>query len=145
MAVKIIAKKSKSAEAVVDSIVQPEVIDEYATLSAKLKKRQENLKPLTKQVGDLEKGIVGATDTVLEPDVKITLPGIDYELELGPQGQRIELVNPEKVFEILGFDLFMKLAKISAADLKSYLNPDQFAEVTVSKFAIKRRVKVVKL
>ena len=111
MAVKIVSAKAKTAEALVDSIVQPEVVDEYATLSAKLSKAKEKLAPLAKQVLELEKGIIGATDSVLAPEVKVTLPGIDYELQLGAQGKRMELIDAEAAFEMLEFDLFLKLAK----------------------------------
>ncbi len=145
MAVQYATKKAQSAEELVEIIVQPEVVDEYATLSTKLKKRQENLKPLAKQVSDLEKGIIGATDEVLDPSVKATLAGIKFNLDLGAQGQRTSLTDIEKVFELLGFETFMKVAKVNVVDLKAYLNPDQLAEVTVSEFAIKRRVKIVKL
>lgn len=145
MAVKFVTKKAVSTEELAECIIQPEVVDEYATLSVKLKKRQENLAPLAKQVGDLEKGIIAATDEVLDAESKATLPGIDFELQLGAQGQRTSLTDIEKVFEFLGFETFMKVAKVSVSDLKSYLNPDQLAEVTESKFAIKRRVKIVKL
>ena len=146
MAVKFVEKKAQSAEALADSIVQPEVVDEYATLKNKLTKRQDNLKPLAKQVSDLEKGILGATDEVLDPSVKVTIPGEAFELELGAKGQKTILTDVDKVFEILGFETFMKVAKVSVSDLKSYLNPDQLEEVTEIKAgAIKRRVKIVKL
>lgn len=145
MAVKIVSAKAKTAEALADSIVQPEVVDEYATLSAKLKKATDKMAPLAKQVSDLQTVIIGAADSVLAPEVKVTLPGIDYELQLGAQGKKMELVDAEAAFEMLEFDLFLKLAKISVANLKAYLNPDQLAKVTESKFKIKRRVKIVKL
>ena len=145
MTVVFVGKKATSVEELADVIVQPEVVDEYATLKAKLTKRQDNLKPLVKQVGDLEKGIVGATDEVLDPGIEVTLPGINFELQLGAQGQKTALTDIEKVFELLGFETFMKVAKINVADLKAYLNPDQLAEVTESKFGIKRRVKIEKL
>ena len=145
MAVQYATKKAQSVEELAEVIVQPEVVDEYATISAKLAKRQENLKPLVKQVSDLEKGIIGATDEVLDPGSKVTLAGIKFNLDLGAQGQRTALTDIEKVFEMLGFETFMKVAKVSVTDLKSYLNPDQLAEVTESKFSIKRRVKIVKL
>ena len=79
------------------------------------------------------------------PASKVTLAGIKFNLDLGAQGKRTALTDIEKVFEMLGFETFMKVAKVSVADLKSYLNPDQLASVTEVKFGTKRRVKIVKL
>lgn len=143
MAVTIVKPKAKSEEQVDSAqIVQPEVIDEYASLRTKLDKKKDKLKPLEKKVGSLEKGILGAVDAVLDPSASIDLQGEENELKVGPQGQRAELVDTEKAMDILGQELFLKLAKISMTDLKAYMTPEQISEVTESKYAIKRRVKV---
>lgn len=144
MTVQIITKtKLATADQLVsEEIVLPETVDEYGKLKSTLAKRQEKLAPLVKQVAALEKGIIGAVDEVLEPSEKITLSGSEYELQLAAQGKRTELSDTERLFEILGLELFLKLATVKVADLKSYLNPDQLVEVTSSSYAIKRRVKL---
>lgn len=144
MTVQIITKtKLATADQLVsEEIVLPETVDEYGTLKTRLVKRQEKLAPLVKQVAALEKGIIGAVDSVLEPSEKISLTGSEYELQLAAQGKRTELSDTERLFEILGLDLFLKVATVKVADLKAYLNPDQLAEVTSSSYAIKRRMKL---
>lgn len=144
MTVQIITKtKLATADQLVsEEIVLPETVDEYGKLKSTLVKRQEKLAPLVKQVAALEKGIIGAVDEVLEPSEKISLTGSEYEVQLAAQGKRTELSDTERLFEILGLELFLKLATVKVADLKSYLNPDQLVEVTSSSYAIKRRVKL---
>ena len=146
MAVTIVKPKAKDVEKIESSqIVQPEVVDEYASLKTKLDKKKAKLAPLEKEVGKLEKGILGAVDEILDPSVSIDLQGNESELKVGPKGQRTELADAEKAMDILGTELFLKLAKISITDLKAYMTPEQLAEVTQSTYAIKRRVKVEQL
>lgn len=146
MAVKIVSKKVRSAEALAEVvIVEPEVVDNYATLSAKLAKREESIAPLKKQVDALQAEILGDTDKVVASNVKVTLQGITHEMQLGMKGNKTELVDAERAFELLGFELFLKLAKVSITALKEYMTPEQVAEVTKVERKNKRRIKVVKL
>lgn len=146
MTVTIIKPKAKDVSKIdSEQVVPAETVDEYAVAAAKLEKRAEKLKPLQKQVKDLELGIIGAVDEVIDPGTKFNLTGNDFELQLGAQGQRAEITNMELAVDLLGEDLFLKLAKISITDLKAYLTPDQLAQVTKSNYKIKRRIKVVTL
>lgn len=144
MAVKIIEKtKLATAEQLVsEEIVLPETVDEYGTLKTKLTKKQDKIAPLAKQVATLEKGMIGAVDAVLQPAEKISLMGSEYEVKLAAQGKRTELSDAEKLLEIVGLELFLKLVSVKVADLKAYLTPDQLAQVTTSSYAIKRRMKL---
>ena len=146
MSITIVSPKIKQAEAIESTeIVKPEVVDEFAVAATKLAKAQDKLKPLVKKVGELEKGLIGAVDEVIDPSVKFVLMGNDYEVPLSAQGKRTELVDPEKAAFFLGDELFMKLAKVSVADLKAYLTPDQLEHVMKTSYKIKRRVKIEKL
>ncbi len=146
MTVQIVSPKAKQAE-VLDSaeIVTPEAVDEFAFLHIKLAKAEEKLKPLKTSVAKLEKGILAAVDEVLDPSVKFTLIGSEYEVPLSAQGQRTELVDADQAQDFLGDELFMKLAKVSITDLKAYLTPDQLEQVVETSYKIKRRVKAEKL
>ena len=123
-------------------IVLPETVDEYASKKAKLDSKMEKLSPLAKEVSALEKGIIGAVDEVIDPSVGIDLVGNDNELKLGPKGSRISLSDAEGLLDMIGQELFLKLASVKVTDLKAYLTPDQLAKVTKSEYAIKRRMKV---
>lgn len=146
MGITIVSPKIKLAETLESAeVVKPEVVDEFAKARIKLTKAQDKLKPLTKQVSDLEKGLIGAVDEILDPSVKFVLVGNEYEVPLSAQGQRTELADADKAAFFLGDELFMKLAKVSVTDLKAYLTPEQLAQVMVTSYKIKRRVKVEKL
>lgn len=143
MAVQIVKPKVKVVSKFdAAQIVLPETVDEYAKLKAKLDKKNEKIAPLAKEVAALEKSIIGAVDEVVDPSVSIDLQGNENELKLGPKGQRTSLSEAEKVYDMVGSELFFKLATIKVTDLKSYLTPDQLEEVTKSSYVIKRRVKV---
>ena len=143
MSVTIVKPKVKEVSKYdASQIVLPETVDEFATKKAKLDAKMAKIAPLSKEVSALEKGILGAVDEVLDPSAPIELLGNEFELKVGPMGSRLEISNTELLSDMLGMELFLKLAKVSVADLKAYLTPDQLAQVTKSEFAIKRRVKV---
>ena len=145
MAVKIVKKTAKVEDVTKleqGQIVETDTIDEFARLSRKLAAKEEKIAPLKKSVAEMEKGILGAVDAVVAPHVGIDLQGEENELKLGPKGKRAEVTDIELVFDMLGKELFLKLAKIGITDLKAYLTPDQVEAVTASEFKTKRRVKV---
>jgi hypothetical protein len=143
MAVQIVKPKVKEVSKYdASQIVLPETVDEYAEKKAKLVKKLEKIAPLTKEVAALEKGINGAVDEVIDPSVGLDLVGIDFELKLGPKGSRVSLSDAEGLLDMIGQELFLKLASVKVTDLKAYLTPDQLAKVTKSEYAIKRRMKI---
>lgn len=146
MGVTIVKPKTKTVDAETTSqVVVPEVVDEFAMLSAKLAKKLEKLDPLKKKVEKLEKGILGAVDEVFDPSVDLVLQGEENELLLGPRGKRTSITDKDKLVDLLGIDLFVKLAKVSVTDLKKYMTPEDVEQVTTAKYAIKRRVKIEKI
>ena len=143
MSVTIVKPKAKVIDKVVASqIVSPETVEEYASLKAKLDRKQEKIAPLAKEVATLEKGILGAVDEVVDPGTPLELQGFENELKIGAQGQKVALTDIEACKDILGEETFMALATISVANLKKYLTPEQLEAVTESSYAIKRRLKV---
>jgi hypothetical protein len=143
MAVTIVKPKAKEVSKYdASQIVLADTVDEFATKKAKLDAKMAKIAPLSKEVTALEKGILGAVDEVLDPSASVSLLGNEFELKVGPQGSRLEITNTELLSDMLGMELFLKLAKVSVTDLKAYLTPDQLVQVTKSEFAIKRRVKV---
>ena len=145
MAVQIVTKEKKISDITkldVTEVVLPEVVDDFAQSVIALGKKEKKRAPLKKAVTAQEKSIIDAVDEVLVPSAEITLTGTEYDVHLGPQGQRTEVVDILKAVEFLGEELFLKLAKISVTDLKKYLTPEQVAQVTETEYKTKRRVKV---
>ena len=143
MAVTIVKPKAKEiAKEDLTALVTPELVDSYASKKNKLDKKQAKLAPLEKEVKALGKEILSTVDEVIDAGTPVTLPGVMFELKLGAQGKRTELVDAEGVYDLLGAEAFFKLAKISVTDLKAYLTPDEVSKVTQSRYAISRRVKV---
>ena len=146
MAVTIIKPKIKDVSKIDSTeIITAELVDEFATLSAKLQKQLEKIKPLQNSVTVMEIGILVAVDEVVDPKQKITLTCNEHELKLGAKGRSNHITNMELAVDLLGEELFLKLANISMKDLKAYLTPEQLAQVTATKYATKRRVKIEKI
>jgi len=145
MTVTLVTRKSKNIEALAEAIVEPEVVDEYVLTAVKLKKRMDALAPLKKKADDLEAQIHKALNDVLAPSATATVPGILYEMQFGAKGKKTELTDVERAFEILEYELFVKLATIKIADMKAYMTPEQIEEITKVTRKNKRRVKIVKL
>ena len=146
MAVTIIKPKIKDVSKIDSTeIITAELVDEFATLSAKLQKKLEKIKPLQNSVTVMEIGILVAVDEVVDPSQKITLTGNEHELKLGAKGRSTHITNMELAVDLLGEELFLKLANITMKDLKAYLTPEQLEQVTATKYATKRRVKIEKI
>ena len=146
MAVTIIKPKIKDVSKIDSTeIITAELVDEFATLSAKLQKKLEKIKPLQNSVTVMEIGIWVAVDEVVDPNQKITLTGNEHELKLGAKGRSNHITNMELAVDLLGEELFLKLANITMKDLKAYLTPEQLEQVTATKYATKRRVKIEKI
>lgn len=126
----------------VTEVVLPEAVDAFGAQAVKLAKKKEKIAPLEKSVAAGEKEILKSVDEVLHESVDVTLLGEDYDLVIGPKGQRTSITDPLAAAKMLGEDLFLKLAKVSITDLKKYLTPEQVAQVTETKYSTKRRVKV---
>lgn len=145
MPVTIVNKQAKVKDVSkldVTEIVLPEIVDAFGEQAVKLAKKKEKIAPLEKSVSASEKEILKAVDEVIDESVDITLLGEDYDLVIGPKGQRTEVTNTLRAAELLGEDLFLKLATVSITNLKKYLTPEQVAEVTKTEYKTKRRVKV---
>lgn len=145
MAVTVVNKKAKVTNVtkdIAESIVAPEVVDEFAEDALRYAKKMQKLAPLKRRVEGQEKAILATIDDVVDASTGLTLHGNDHEVIVGPKGNKTECVNTALAAEHLGFDLFVKLAKLSITDLKQYLTPDQFDEVTKKTPSTKRRVKI---
>lgn len=145
MAVTVVNKKAKLTSVtkeLAQDIIAPEVVDEFAEDALKYAKKMQKLAPLKRRVEGQEKAILATIDDVVDAKSGLTLHGDKHEVVVGPKGNKTECINIALAAEHLGFDLFVKLAKLSITDLKNYLTPDQFAEVTKMKPVTKRRVKI---
>lgn len=145
MPVTVVNKKAKLTNVTKElsqDIIAPEVVDEFATDALKYAKKMEKLAPLKKRVEGQEKAILATVDDVVDPTTGLTLYGDEHDVVLGPKGNKTECVNTALAAEYLGFDVFVKLAKLSITDLKQYLTPDEFDAVTKKSAKNKRRVKI---
>lgn len=143
MTVKIIPKKIQDVSEIdSEQVVPAEVVDEFASVYIENKEAKADIAPLAKAALKLEKGVIGAVDEVIHASIPFTLVGNKYEVQLGAQGVKAEVVSNEAVIDEIGQELFEKLAKVSMTDLKAYCTPEQLEKITNQTFAIKRRVKV---
>jgi len=125
-----------------ETIIPAPVVDMYGALNAELTDKKSNIAPLSTEVAEMAKGIIGSVDEVIDPGTPMVLNGNEYRISLGAQGVKLVAADNEAVIDELGLELFMKLAKVSTTDLKSYCTPEQLEKITTSTFSIKRRIKV---
>ena len=125
-----------------ESIVVAEVVDGYGAMFTKYKAAEKRIAPLGTKVAELAKDIISFVDDVIDPGTPMVLNGTYYRITLGAQGVKSISKDSEAVIDELGMELFLKLAKVSATDLKAYCTPEQLDRITTKTFAIKRRIKV---
>ena len=147
MGVTVVSKKTQNVEEIdTTDFIEPEVVDQYAKTKRKVEKLQEAIEPKVNKLKKLEASLLKTVDDNVNAALAIDLVGNDFEVAVGAMGNKTELVDAELAQDMLGEDVFMKLAKVSLTDLKSYLTPDQYAEVTKTTRKNKRRIgKVQKL
>ena len=140
--VESLAKEVQSQQTVTKELVLVEVIDSFIEKKTKLDKELAKLKPLQKEVDELEKLILAPVDEVMAAEVPVTLSGTKMDIGLTPKGNSTTITDMEQAKAWLGQELFMKIAKITLADLKTYLSGMQIEKITKEERTSKRRVTI---
>ena len=92
----------------------------------KIKNLQEEMKPLKKAEADLQAAIDALPlDADAIGDIQL---GETFKIEVGRKGSSRSITSMEKVLELMGEELFMKLATVTLKSVDDYLNPAQKAE-----------------
>lgn len=107
------------------------LIEAYGTAvlaSAPTLKKIKELQALLQPVADAKKALEeGIKDLDLPDDVSEALIHLSpaFRCEIGSKGSSREITDLEKAKELLGQELFMKIAKINLGDLDKYLTLPQ--------------------
>ena len=100
--------------------------DKAVATVAKIKALQEELKPLKKAEADLQAAIDALPlDADAIGDIQL---GETFKIEVGRKGSSRSITSMEKVLELMGEELFMKLATVTLKSVDDYLNPAQKLE-----------------
>ncbi len=139
MGLLVIPKKVVAAEPP-SELLSPfgELIDRYGALTEaaepilkQIAELQEQLKPLGKAKAELQKEIDALE---LHPDFKDGEEiGAVFKVEIGKRGSSREIKDMPKVVELMGADLFLKVATVTLKAIDDYLTVDQRAEVIETK------------
>jgi hypothetical protein len=146
--------KKKPAVQEVTLVVSPlhELIDEYgrqheeaAPVLAAIKELQEQLKPFQEAKKALEEAVLhlDQSDSDRDPYEVYTEKGAEYQVELGKQEAARSITDLKAVRDLMGDDVFMKVAKVNLKDVDNYLTLPEREAVLETKFG-KREIKVHK-
>jgi len=115
-------------------------IDQYGR-SSKIIKEQTKIKDGCKKV----------IEAIIQslPEEGLNLTGKEFELLITAPAEKTVIIDNKKVLQELGVEKFIELAQFSIEDLKKWLNPNQFAQVTTTvkgnrTFRSKRKLKELK-
>ncbi len=149
MAVKIKSKESKKGvtkEAQSSSASKmAALVDELGKVKAQISAHAKKMEPATKQAAKLEAELLTWADMMYGDDQKGVVEGEKYEVEITAKGNKTEITENEDAFNMLEAieeGLSWALLKFGITDLKKYLTPKQFDEISITSRCSKRRVKV---
>lgn len=130
--------KPKAAQASAEAEMQ-EVAQRYMELEAKVSKFKATI---MKEADELKAQLVDyVNETCAEGQEKeFVLP--KGTVKVGKRKSSRALTDKTRAIELLGEDVFMKIASITMTDLDKYLNPEELAECVTEKITNTRIVKV---
>jgi hypothetical protein len=106
-----------------------QLTEESEPILAQIKVLQEKLKPLASAKAALQASI-NEFGVALEPDADDAVElGDEYRVEIGKQGSSRSIKDLDKIKELMGTELFMKVATVTLKDIDSYLTLPQREEV----------------
>lgn len=121
-----------------------EAVDEMLALTAKLEAHDAKVELERKRLAELKATLLAAIDETTPAEDKAVLVGSDgRQLEFSAKGEASTITDLEKAKKLLGTATFMKIAKIGITDLRAYLTPPEFAEVTKTERTGTRRIKII--
>jgi hypothetical protein len=139
MALKVKPKaETKPAKAVDHAANLAEQAQAYRDLEKKIEKFKHSVQA---EFDELKKGFIAYGNENLDADqeLEIPVPGCK-PVRIGPQGTTRTITDMEKAVEMIGEDTFLKIAKISMADVDKYLRPEQIEQVVTAERNESRRV-----
>jgi len=143
----VIGKKKLEQTSVEELSPLAQIIDRYGAeslkadkIKKKIKEETAKLKPFKAVETELQEAL---EDTNFKDDEDGEINGTEFVLEFGPKGTSREVSNVRQVHEMLGDELFYKLASVKLTDLDKYLTlPQREKVITIER--TKRSFKVCK-
>lgn len=114
---------------------------EVEKIKKKIKALQDELKPFADRQSQLQKLV---DELELGDDDSDLIKGDHFRLEVGPRGKSRKVKDMDKARDLLGDELFMKLATVTLKNLDDYLNPQQ-REVVIETTRSSRSIKLAKV
>lgn len=118
-------------------------VDEYVVEKGKHDALAKKLKALKTKVDTTAGVLRDYVGSVAEAEEPVVVKGEKHAVEVGACPNEVSSVDVDKVIEILGVDVFLKIAKVGITDLRRYLTPEQFAEACTEAHTGTRRIKVL--
>jgi len=141
MGVTVVSKKTQNVEDIdTADFIDAEVVDQYVRTKNKVAKFMAKIEPKVNKLEKLQANVLKLVDENVNAALKITLVGDEYELPIGARGNKTELINADLAKDLLGEEVFMKLAKVTLTDLKDYLTKEDYETVTKTSRKNSRRI-----
>lgn len=117
------------SELVVEVTPEVKLVQSIVKDSVKVQKAKTLVKEFDERVKSL-KALIPSDAPV---DEVYTFSTEEGEVTFAKPSNQMEITDMEKVFKMLGKELFIQLASIKVGDLKDYLTKKQLDEVTVTR------------
>lgn len=106
-----------------------DTVDMFADLQYEIDQLKSQLKPREAEAKDLKEVLDAHIDETVGPAQTGTLKGNASKVEFGKRANRVEVVDKDKLIEIIGLDAFMKLAEVGITKIRALLSEEELEEV----------------
>jgi len=147
MALKIL-KKTKAAEVAIpkakqssEGILDPDVVDDYASRRLLLEHELAKFTEEQKALGAMEDEFRDLVDEIVPPTEDCVVHGSEHILEFSAKAVQND-IDTAAARKLRGDKVFFLIAKLSVTDLRKYLSPDELEQVLIPNPSKKRRIKI---
>jgi len=114
------------------------LVEKLATINLKI----DALKPLEKEAGTIKKTLLEKIPKDHPETERYVFEGTDHVAEFSPHSKKRLIMDMVKAREIMGEDLFMKIASVSLTDVDKYLSDEEKVKFIVESDTGPRTCKV---
>ncbi len=134
----------KKKEAI-ESDALASLVNLFCATDSEIEPKRAELKIEEKQLAEIEKELQASLDQANQPEDDGVFKTDEWVLQYAAKGKATQVIDKQKILNILGAKVFLELADFKIADLKKYLTAAQFEEVTKEVRKNKRKLDYAKV
>jgi hypothetical protein len=119
----------KGFEMLSEDVIEPELVDTYTSVAAEVKELAEDVKILNQKLAKAKVPLMDYIEENFAEDEIGKLEGYDSKVSFNMKAEAVQLIDKDRLIEIIGVPRFIELAAVSIGDIRQVLSEDEVREV----------------